>query len=293
MIVGLERLYYAKITKDDADGLTFGTPIYLPGVKEIKISPKSSTEKLYAENKLWDQDTALDSIEASINTADLSNAAEADLTGHTVAAEGGIVANADDVAPYVALLYKANKTNGRARYGILYKGKFELPDDSAKTKEGKTDFQTPTLAATFQPLQNNGNWKYQVDSDDPSCPVDIDTTFFSSVTMPTADTAVPTVTTSPADAATGVAVDSNITFTFSKALDSNTVNSGNVLVFKGSDGTLVAGAVSLDATSKIITFNPDSNLSASTAYIAVATTGIKTVAGISAAANTVVNFTTA
>ncbi len=187
-IIGLEKLYYAKITKDDNTGLTFDSPTYLAGVKEIKISPKVSTEKLYAENKLWEQATTLDDIEVSINIADLTNAELADLLGHTIATEGGIYAKDSDEAPYIALLYKANKSNGKARYGVIYKGKMELPDDSAKGKEGKTDFQTPEMKATFQPLQNNGMWKYQVDSDDASCPVTIDTDFFASVIIPTKKT---------------------------------------------------------------------------------------------------------
>lgn len=291
-IIGIEKLYYAKITKDDNTGLTFATPNYLAGVKEIKISPKVSTEKLYAENKLWEQATTLDDIEVSINIADLTNAELADLLGHTLATEGGIYAKDSDEAPYIALLYKANKSNGKARYGVLYKGKMELPDDSAKGKEGKTDFQTPEMKATFQPLQNNGMWKYQVDSDDANCPENINATFFASVIVPGADKTVPTVVSSPLDSATGVAVDSNITFTYSVALDSNTVNSGNVLLM-AADGTVVSSTVNVDATSKIVTIDPDSNLSTATSYIAVATTGVKTVAGISAATNTIVNFTTA
>ena len=190
-ITGVEKLFYSKITKDDNTGLTFGTPIYLAGVKEIKIAPKVSTEKLYAENKLWDQSTTLEDVEVTVNIADLTNMQSADLLGQTIATEGGSFASSKDEAPYIALLYKANKSNGQARYGVLYKGKMSLPDDSAKGKEGKTDFQTPEMKSTFQPLQNNGMWKYSVDSDDANCPSDIDTTFFTSVIIPTKKVVAP------------------------------------------------------------------------------------------------------
>ena len=190
-ITGLEKLYYSKITKDDNTGLTFGTPIYLAGVKEIKVTPKVSTEKLYAENKLWEQATTLEDVEVSINLADLTNAQSADLLGQTVAEEGGVFASDDDNAPYIALLYVANKSNGKKRYGVIYKGKMELPDDSAKGQEGKTDFQTPEIKSTFQPLINNGMWKYQVDSDDANAPVLIDASFFTSVIVPTKKTVTP------------------------------------------------------------------------------------------------------
>lgn len=60
-----------------------------------------------------------------------------------------------------------------------------LPDDSAKGMEGKTDFQTPEMKATFQPLQNNGMWKYTVDEDDSDAPTDLETKFFAGVIVPT------------------------------------------------------------------------------------------------------------
>ncbi len=184
-LIGLEKLYYALLTKDDETGLTYGKPVYLPGVKSISASPKVSTEKLYAENKLWDQDTAIEEIEVGINLADLSNKESATLLGHTIATEGGVFASDGDTAPYIALLYKANKSNKQARYQVLYKGKFELPAENVKGKEGKTEFQTPDIKGIFQPTQNNGNWKYQVDTDDANCPVGIDTAFFDAVIMPT------------------------------------------------------------------------------------------------------------
>lgn len=190
-IIGLEKLYYSKITKDDSTGVTFGTPIYLAGVKEIKISPKSNTEKLYAENQLWEQATSLDSIELSVNLADLTNAQSADLLGQTLATEGGVFASDSDIAPYIALLYVANKSNGKKRYGIIYKGRMSLPDDSAKGMEGKTDFQTPEMKATFQPLQNNGMWKYSVDEDDAGVSATIGTDFFASVIVPTKKVVTP------------------------------------------------------------------------------------------------------
>lgn len=288
-LIGLEKLYYALLNQDDANGISYANPVYMPGVKEIGVVPKVTTEKLFAENQLWESSTALDEVEVSINIADLTNTMLAVLTGHTVAAEGGIYATSEDNPPYVALLYKANKSNGESRYQVLYKGKFELPQDSSKGKEGKVEFQTPQIRAIFQPLQNNKRWKYQVDTDDANCPVDIDTTFFASVIMPGADSAVPTVTSSPTDGATGVAADANVVFTFSKAVDANTVNASNVFLMK-SDGTLISAALGVSGESKVITLNPASNLDAGT-YVAVCTTGVKTPAGISAASSTVVNFT--
>lgn len=189
--VGIEKLFYSILTKDDTTTLTYGVPVYLPGVKEITVNPKQNTEKIYAENKVWEQDTSLESIEVGINLADLTNAEKAKLLGHTLAAEGGIFAGGKDSAPYIALLYKANLSGGGYRYQVLYKGKLGLPQDSVKGEEGKKDYQTEEMSGIFQTTKKNGMWKYQVDSTDDLVPADIDTTFFASVIIPTKKVVTP------------------------------------------------------------------------------------------------------
>jgi len=188
-VTGIEKLYVALQSKDDDTGLTYAAPEYFEGVKELGIKPKQNTEKLYAENKLWDQATTLDSIDVTIALTDLTSAQRATVLGQTIAAEGGVYASDTDEAPYVALLYKAT-IRGGYRYGVLYKGAFTLPEDTAKGQEGKVEFQTPSIAATFQPTINNGMWEYHVNTTDPNCPADIDSTWFTAVVIPTPKPAI-------------------------------------------------------------------------------------------------------
>lgn len=103
------------------------------------------------------------------------------------------------------------------------------------------------------------------------------------------DTVAPTVTTTPLDAATGVAVGSNVVFTFDKAIQADTANSSNIFLMKA-DGTDVATTLSIDADNKVVTLDPTADLTTG-AYIAVATTNIKSVAGVALAQKRVVNFT--
>lgn len=189
-MVGLEKLYYAVVKQDDDEGLIYETPKYLAGVKEIGATPSINTDKLYAENKIWEQSQAIESVDVEIDLADLTNGERNVLLGHKLAEGGGVIGGENDIAPYVALLYKANKSNGENRFQVLYKGKFELPSDNVKGKEGKTDFQTPKMKATFQPTRNNGYWKYQVDSDDEGVTPTVEKDFFTAVVVPTEKTVV-------------------------------------------------------------------------------------------------------
>lgn len=291
MIVGVEKAYIALQTVDTAAALTYAAPAYYEGVKEIGAKPKQNTEKLYAENKLWDQATSFDSCDVALKLADMTSAQRAELLGQTIASLGGVYAKDTDVAPYVALLYKATLRSGY-RYGVFYKGVFGLPDDSMKGQEGKTEFQVPVMNAMFQPTIKNGMWEYHVDTTDPNCPAGIADTWFTAVAIPAADAVAPTVTVVPVDAAANVAVNTTITWTFSKAIVAALAAAANFFVMKA-DGAAVAGALTIDATNKIVTFTPSANLTAATGYIAIATTSVKSASGVALAAVSVTNFTTA
>jgi Bacterial Ig-like domain len=80
------------------------------------------------------------------------------------------------------------------------------------------------------------------------------------------DTTAPTVTaTSPADGATGVAVGSNVTATFSEAMDAGTVPGAFTLT---AGGSTVSAAVTYDAAAKRATLDPAADLVPGTTYTA-------------------------
>ncbi len=105
------------------------------------------------------------------------------------------------------------------------------------------------------------------------------------------DTTKPTVVTVPADAATDVVVSSNLTATFSEDIKQQDINSNNFLLIKASDGSIVAGTLTYTPASKMATFDPTSDLDASTAYIWTIT-NVRDLAG-NKMEPVVVNFTTA
>ncbi|MHA7239780.1 CBM96 family carbohydrate-binding protein [Arthrobacter sp. TMS1-12-1] len=108
----------------------------------------------------------------------------------------------------------------------------------------------------------------------------------------TGDTTAPTVTaTSPAANATGVAVNSNVTGTFSEQVTSVT---STTFTLTGPGTTPVPAAVSFSGTTA--TLNPDTDLAASTTYTATikgGASGVKDVAGNALAADRTWTFTTA
>ncbi len=110
---------------------------------------------------------------------------------------------------------------------------------------------------------------------------------FTTGTIP--DTTPPLVTfTSPASAATGVPINTKVLVTFSEAMDPLTITTATFTLMQGT--TSVSGTVTF--ASRTATFNPASNLAASTVYTATITAGVKDLAGNVLAANFVWSFTT-
>ena len=115
------------------------------------------------------------------------------------------------------------------------------------------------------------------------------------VPPPPADTTAPTVTgTSPAAGATGAAVSTNVTATFSEAMNASTINADTFTLKTGP--TTVTAAVSLNSTGNTATLNPGTDLAAGTTYTATikgGSTGVKDAAGNALASDKTWTFTTA
>jgi YVTN family beta-propeller protein len=116
-----------------------------------------------------------------------------------------------------------------------------------------------------------------------------------SFTTAAADTTPPTVTaTSPISGATGIGRSTNITATFSEAMDPASINTATVLL-RGPGNVAIPATVTWSATNRRATLNPTPTLTALTTYTATVrggASGAKDVAGNALAADRVWSFTT-
>lgn len=112
---------------------------------------------------------------------------------------------------------------------------------------------------------------------------------WSFTTAAATDVTPPTVlSVTPLNNAISIVTNSNVTVSFSEAMNSSTINSTTFTLKQGS--TTVAGSVSYSGTTG--TFNPTSDLAGGTVYTATITTGAKDVAGNSITTSKVWIFTT-
>ena len=289
--VGVESLYIAVMTTEDTleANAVYDTPVYVAPAIGINIQPQGNTAVLYADDSAIESESANGPVNVAINPTELPLDKRALILGASYHAGTGVITHrATDHPPYLALGFKSRKANGEYRYVWLFKGKAVRPQENYQTKTDDVQFNTPQLNLQF--VRRKYDDADYIFADEPTFTGGA--TWFSDVYVPGVDITPPTVTVSPLDGATNVVVSANIEWTFSEAINPACVTSRNFLLIKA-DGTVVAGALSVNGAGTVVTFNPTSNLAAGADYIAIATTGIRDLAGNALAAPEVMNFGTA
>ncbi len=113
---------------------------------------------------------------------------------------------------------------------------------------------------------------------------------FTTTTPP--DTTPPTVSSvTPSSGATGVAVGTTVTATFSEAMDNSTLTTGNFSVVVTSNSAVVSGSINVSGNTA--TFTPSAALTPSTQYTATLNTSVRDLAGNNLAIQFAWSFTTA
>lgn len=194
--IGCDNLVYAIMTKEDTVSVaaTYGVPKAAPGVMSININPNATQETLFYDDGPGETATTLGKIEVEIKKNELTTINKADLLGHTIDADGGLVYGGADVPPFVAIGFRTLKSNGNYRYVWLYKGKFMDPEDNNETKGDGVNFQADTIKGQFVKLSKAITidtkeikpWKYEIDGDHEAANEAAIAAWFTAVKLPVA-----------------------------------------------------------------------------------------------------------
>ncbi|UNC91695.1 major tail protein [Candidatus Contubernalis alkaliaceticus] len=288
--IGLKDFHYAVM--DDVEAESYEAPAHIPGSITANVSPTTNSSTLYADDIAYDMATSLGDIALSLNLADIPTADLAALLGHAIDANGVLIRSKEDEAPYVAIGYKRKMANHKYRYVWLLKGKFRLEEQNANTKTEQASYQTTTINATFLPRETDGDWQSVVNEGDPGVSQAVLDDWFDAVYLKDADEVPPTVVTVvPANLANNVEVGTQVTWTFSEPIRTNTINSGNFMLLDSSMEQ-VAGALDYNSAATVVTLTPAGDLGNDETYTTIVTTGVKDVAGNSLEAPKITTFIT-
>lgn len=156
--IGLRDLYYATITEGEEGGETYGTPVRMAKAVSAELSVEVAESTLYADDGADEVVREFVSGELTLGVNDLPPAILSALLGQKQDTDKVVYASEEDVAPYVAIAFRARKANGEYKYIWLYKVKFGVPSESYTTKGDSIEFTTPEIVGTIM-KRPDGKWK--------------------------------------------------------------------------------------------------------------------------------------
>lgn len=187
--IGLDSLYYAKITEDANGDETYSSPIKLAKAMTAELSVELAEATLFADDGASEIVKEFKSGTISLGIDDIDVTAAQDLTGAKIDNNHVVVSTSDDSCEPVAIGFRAKKSNGKYRYYWLYRVKFGIPGASLQTKGDSITFSTPTIEGTVMRRNkvdglNNHPWKSEVNEDDSSVSNSTISSWFSEVYEP-------------------------------------------------------------------------------------------------------------
>lgn len=187
--IGLDKLYYAKITEDAEGNETYATPTSLAKAMTADLSLELSEATLYADDGAAEIVKEFKSGTLSLGIDELGASVASDLTGAVIDANGVIISTTEDGGAPVAIGFRAKKANGKYKYYWLYRVKFGIPATNLATKGDSITFSTPTIEGTIlcrNKVDANGKhpWKAEVTEGDTSVSVATITNWYKEVYEP-------------------------------------------------------------------------------------------------------------
>ena len=187
--IGLDKLYYAKITEDKDGNETYETPTPLAKAMTADLSVELAEATLYADDGAAEIVKEFKSGTLSLGIDDLGSTIASDLTGATIDSDGVIISTQEDGGAPVAVGFRAKKANGKYKYYWLYRVKFGIPATNLATKGDSITFSTPTIEGTILRRNkvdgaNKHPWKAEATEGDAKVSADIIANWYKNVYEP-------------------------------------------------------------------------------------------------------------
>lgn len=185
--IGLKDLVYSKITFDDDENESYGEVKKFAGAITADLSVENAEAKLFADDSTKEVANEFAGGSISLGVDDIAPDVLADVTGATKNEDGEVISYGEDTGGYVALGFRARKSDGKYRCIWLMKVKFGAPSESYETKKDSIDFKTPTIEGdimqtTKADKSGKHPWKHTKDCDEQAAAAYLKTVPFAAET---------------------------------------------------------------------------------------------------------------
>ena len=188
--VGLDRLYYSKITEDTAGDETYGTPQLLAKAISADLEIELNEATLFADDSAAEVVKEFKSGKLSLGINDIGAAVACDLIGAVIDDNGVLISQSEGMAAPVAVGFRAKLSTGKYRLYWLYRVIFGIPSTNLQTKGESITFSTPTIEGMIvrrNKLDGQGKhpWKCEVNEGEAGVSAETITGWYTAVYEPT------------------------------------------------------------------------------------------------------------
>lgn len=188
--IGLDRLFYAKITEATDGSETYAAPKSLAKAISAELSVELNEATLYADDGAAEVVKEFKSGTLTLGIDDIGTAIANDLTGAEIDDNKVLISASENGGMPVAIGFRARKSNGKYKYYWLYRVVFGIPTANLATKGDSITFSTPTIEGTIYRRnkldgKSNHPWKAEANEGDASLPATVITNWFTEVYEPT------------------------------------------------------------------------------------------------------------
>jgi len=186
--IGLDKLFYSKITEDTSGNETYATPVALAKAIKADLSVELAEATLYADDAAAEVVKEFKQGKLSLGIDDIGVSAAQALTGAAVD-DNNVLVSASKTGDHRWQSASGPRRNGKYRYFWLYRVIFGVPATNLATKGDSITFSTPTIEGTVirrnkEDDQGNHPWKSEVNEDDAGVPAAIITGWYTQVYEP-------------------------------------------------------------------------------------------------------------
>ena len=158
---------YAKLLTDNADGTTYDEVRGFGKAMQVQLTPSVSSGVLYGNGVQQENIAKLNGIAMVLDVNKLAIEDRAIILGHEYK-DGIIHEKAGDEAPYIAVGYKVEQTNGKCELIWLLKGRAQPINSSVQQSTDNLNFSTDSITINFIPRESDMEIRYFADSANPS-----------------------------------------------------------------------------------------------------------------------------
>lgn len=164
VLYGVEKCYVAKITETE-EGITYGTPFPVKGVRGINMDPQGETTKNYADNIVYYISSSNQGYEGDLVLFVTPEQFLTEILGQTKDKNGAVFENADDKTARFALMFEG-KGDAAARRWVFFDCTATRPSRENNTLEESIEAGEETMTITMSPRSTDKVVKAYIEPND-------------------------------------------------------------------------------------------------------------------------------